>query len=121
MPARYTSPCQARGHGRKRLGAEALDAQLARELTRACGDLLAHVCRLQDDRLAAPGEDLADEPVLRADRRLRDGAPVLQRPRAALELVARDGLRVPDPGEPGVRQPVRLEVGAPLERLVRQA
>src|SRR5207244_4199513 len=67
-----------------------------------------------------PGEDLADEPVLRADRHLGDGAAVLQRPGAALDLVAGDRLREPHARQARVGEPVRLEVRARLERVVRQ-
>ena len=54
------------------------------------------VLRLEHDGLAAVGQDLADQPVARADAQRRDRGSVGQRRRAALDAVAGDRLRVAD-------------------------
>ena len=63
---------------------------------RAQRDLGAQLRRLEHDRLAAVGDDLADEPVGAADRLVGERGAVDERAGALLDLPARDGRRVPD-------------------------
>src|SRR5437764_512757 len=73
--------------------AEALDAELLRKRLGACRDRVTQLVRLEQHRVAAQGEHLALDPLVAADRQVADGAPVGQRPRAALDRPACD-LRV---------------------------
>ena len=70
--------------------AEALDAELLRELARARGERGAQLVGLEHDRLAALREDLALEPLVAADGDLAQRAAVGELARAALDRVARD-------------------------------
>src|SRR5207253_1871174 len=103
-------------------GSKPSDPELLGERLRVRGDVATQVCGLEDDRLASVREDLAEEPLLAADRCLgnrrtvREGTSI-----SALDPPPGDRLRVPDPGVPDVAQPARLEPFSRLELVARQA
>src|SRR5436190_4217470 len=100
--------------------AHALDAELLRQRLRARGDLAPQLVRLEEDCLAARGEDLALEPLVVAVRALQEGGPVPEQLCATLGRKAGDILGVEDPRRPGVAQLRGLEARARLETLLRQ-
>src|SRR5262249_46404824 len=71
--------------------------------------------------LAGAGQDPAHEPLLAADRLLRERRAVREQLRPFLDLPARDPLRVPDPRhDAGAAEVVGPEAVAGLERLTLQ-
>src|SRR5258705_9020877 len=102
-------------------GAKARNAELVRELARAVGNCLSHLFGLEQDRLAALRQDLADQPFDASDRHLRKSGAVLQRHRAALSSPAgRDALEVQNLGRTPVPETVRVERAARLEAFLSQ-
>src|SRR5262249_43419875 len=116
--ARLCLPARAPG----RLGADAQtrDAELVRELAGAGSDRIAHLLGLEQRRLAALREDLADQPFLAPDGHLGERRPVLEGRRAAF-APPRGGpsLGVHPLRRPRVTQAARLDRGAGLECVLR--
>ena len=95
--ARRRSPARARGSGFlcRPLPPRA-EPELRLERLGACADGTPHRRGLEHHGLAAVGEHLGEEPLLRLERDVRDGRLVGQPPCAALELPAGDRRRVPE-------------------------
>src|SRR5258706_15129728 len=71
-------------------------AKLVSELACSVGDERTKLLRLEHDRLAAVGDDFADDPVGAPDRLVGNRGAVDERTRALLDLPARDVRRIPD-------------------------
>src|SRR5512132_2227340 len=82
--------------------------------------MAAQVVGLEDDRVAAVGEDLALEPLRASDGQFGDGGPVSESAGAALDRPAGDLRRVEHTRHARIAEAARLEALAALERLVEQ-
>src|SRR5437879_10609821 len=96
-------------------GAQARDAELVRKLAGAVGDRVPHLLGLEQNRVAALREDLADQPFRAADGHLCERGAVLEGRRPALGRPAcRDAFQAEHLRAPRITQPSRPEGGPPL-------
>src|SRR5262249_32931673 len=87
----------SRRRRRSSRNAEPRQPERAEQRLGACGDELPQVLGLDDDGLAEEPQDLADQPLCAPDLLLHQRSAVDELLRTALDLPARDVLRVDDP------------------------